>query len=126
MTGKTSALIIDEDKDIRLYFIKQLSRFGIETQTVETAEEGIDALQKNSYDFVIASLCVRTMGARSIARWVKLTVPKTRFYIITSWKGDLEKNILETDGIHGVMKKPLIYNEIQQIIGDFLPDGAKI
>ena len=115
-----NALVIDDDTDTRITFKKALNRLGCNVNEAESAEKGISKLAVMSYHIVFAALCVRSIGARSIARWVKNNCPDTRFLIITSWKGQLEHHILEIDGIHGVIHKPLLFAEIRDALLDQL------
>jgi CheY-like chemotaxis protein len=106
-------LVIEDNPATQEVLKRSLSRLGCEVFAVDTAETGTDELKKNHYDAVFAALCVREMGARSVARWVKNNSQQTKFFVVTGWKGDLETNLLQMDGIHDVVRKPLIFTEIR-------------
>ena len=114
------ALIIDDNLEARTMFKKALNRLGCNVHEAETAENGISQLAMMSFHIVFAALCVRNLGARGIARWVKNNCPNTKFLIITNWKGQLEHHILEIEGIHGVIHKPLLFAEIRDVLLDQL------
>ncbi|MBN1984478.1 MAG: response regulator [Chitinivibrionales bacterium] len=118
MNSAIHALIIDDNSESRTCLKKMLSRFGCDVDEVSTAEQGIELLLHSSFAMVIASLCVRSMGGRSVARWVKNNRPKTKFFILTSWQGELEPAILASDGIYGVIHKPFHFNEIRDVLGE--------
>jgi DNA-binding response OmpR family regulator len=113
-------LVVEDDPATQEALKRALSRLGCEVFLVDTAEKGIEELKKNRYDAVFAALCVREKGARSIARWVKSNSQQTRFFALTSWKGELESNLLNMDGIHDVIRKPLIFTEIRDKLLEYL------
>ncbi len=111
-----SALIIDDNCDVRGTFKKALNRLGCKVREAESTESGISELSLIPYNIVFASLCVKNIGARGVARWIKSNSPNTKFFIITSWKGQLEEHILAGEGIHGVIHKPLLFTEIRDVL----------
>lgn len=113
-------LIIDDDADLRDILRKNLIRLGCEVTLANTAEGGMDCLMQSKYDAVFAALCVRDMGGRSIARWVKNELMGTKFFIVTSWKGELEANLLKLDGIHDVIHKPVSFSEVRDKVLEHL------
>jgi DNA-binding response OmpR family regulator len=113
-------LVIDDDCELCETLRKSLLRLGCEVTIAETAERGLDRLQSEQYDAVFAALCVRDVGGRHIARWVKKQSSETKFFIVTSWKGDLEPRLLQFDGIHDVIHKPFNFTEIRDKIIEHL------
>jgi DNA-binding response OmpR family regulator len=113
-------LVIDDDEGLRETLRKSLMRLGCDVTVRYTAEQGLDELKKRTFDAVFAALCVRDMGARSIARWVKKNSSETKFLIVTSWKGYLESNLLKLDGIHDVVHKPVKFGEIRDKVLEHL------
>ena len=116
MDSVFNALIIDDNFDVRATFRKALNRLGCAVKEVESTEKGISELITTPFNLVLASLCVKNIGARGVARWIKSNSPNTKFFIITSWKGQLEEHILEVEGIHGVIHKPLLFTEIRDVL----------
>jgi CheY-like chemotaxis protein len=113
-------LVIEDNPATQEALKRSLSRLGCQVFVVDTAESGIQELEKNHFDAVFAALCVREKGARSVARWVKSKSPHTKFFVVTSWKGELESNLLQLDGIHDVIRKPLIFTEIRDKLLEYL------
>jgi sigma-B regulation protein RsbU (phosphoserine phosphatase) len=120
MSAMFHVLIIDDDTVLRELLRKSLSRLGCEVSVAETAEGGLEQLKRSSYDAVFAALCVREIGGRSIARWVKHQACATKFFIVTSWKGDLEPHLLRIDGIHDVIHKPISFTEVRDKVLEHL------
>ncbi|MBN1307048.1 MAG: response regulator [Chitinispirillaceae bacterium] len=113
-------LVIDDDADLCETLRKNLVRLGCEVTIADTAESGLEQLKSAKFDAVFAALCVRDMGGRSIARWVKDRLNGTKFFIVTSWKGDLEPNLLKLDGIHDVIHKPINFSEVRDKVLEHL------
>jgi sigma-B regulation protein RsbU (phosphoserine phosphatase) len=120
MSAMFHVLVIDDDSSLREILRKSLSRLGCEVTVVDTAERGIEELQNDQFDAVFAALCVREIGGRSIARWVKRQATDTKFFIVTSWKGDLEPHLLRVDGIHDVIHKPISFSEVRDKVLEHL------
>jgi len=120
MSTLFNALVIDDDSNVRTTFKKALQHLGCKVTEADSAEKGMSVLCNTSFNIVFAALCVKKKGARGVARWVKANSPNTKFFIITSWKGQLETTILSADGIHGVVHKPLLFTEIREILLEHL------
>jgi CheY-like chemotaxis protein len=117
-------LVVEEDPSIIAILHNELSRLGCSITFAITAEKGIATMQHSRFHAVLAGLCVRINGGRSIARWAKANSPQTRCYIITGWKGELEKNLLERDGIAGIIRKPISFRDLHNKLSEC--EGIKI
>lgn len=120
MNSLFSALIIDDNLESRSTFKRALVKLGCYVKEADSAESGIQFLLQFPYTIVFASLCVKQMGARGIARWIRKNRPRTKCFIVTNWKGELERNILAIDGIDGVVHKPLLFAEIRDTLLEHL------
>jgi CheY-like chemotaxis protein len=117
----TFSVLLAEDNPATAGVVQNcLFRLGCTVTVSTSAEEAIELLRKSPFDAVFAELCIRKQGGRGIARWVKSNCSNVKFFIITSWKGELEPNILKLDGIDGIIRKPLIFSEIRDKMLDFL------
>lgn len=113
-------LVIDEDEVVREALRKYLLRLGCEVVVADSAETGVETLNLIQFDAIFAALCIRDKGGRSVARIVKKQSPETKFFIMTSWKGDLEPHVLKYDGIHDVIHKPFSFSEIRDKVLEHL------
>jgi DNA-binding response OmpR family regulator len=113
MSNSFQMLIVSENLEMQVDLRKNLARLGCKVKCATSSESGIEELKKNNYDAVFADLCVREKGGRAVARWVKNESMKSKVFIVTSWKGELESNLLRLDGIHAVIHKPFIFSEIR-------------
>jgi len=114
MSPMFHALVVEDNPQTLKTLTNALTRLGYIVNSADTAEGAIDELNQNSYDAVFAELCLRGgQGGRGIARIVKKLHHNAKFFIVTSWKGDLEPGMLLIDGIDGIIRKPIIFNEIR-------------
>lgn len=114
-------LVIDDDAGLRESLTKYLVKLGCDVSTADTAETGIQKIQRVHYDAIFASLCMHRMGGRGIARWVrKNNGSDTKVFITTSWKGELEKGMLHYDGINDVIRKPFSFSEVRDKVLEHL------
>ena len=115
-----NVLVIEDNADVRDNLKKFLGRLGCEVSVAETAENGIEQLNASPFDAVFAALCMHSFGGRGIARLVKNQANPTKFFIMTSWKGELERDLLRFDGIHDVIRKPFSFGEIRDKVLEHL------
>jgi two-component system, NtrC family, response regulator HydG len=115
--GKSfQALVIDDDLEICQILQKVLNQLGCNVIFADSAEKGIEKFATVAFDLVFVALCIREIGARGVARWVRYRFPQTKVMATTSWKGELDKTILSFDGIHDVVHKPFKINEIRHTV----------
>jgi len=108
------ALIVSDDAESTLRQLQySLCRLGCRVHSAQSTESAVKELTKNPYDIVFAELCLKQGGGRSVGRWLKQMGLRTKFFIVTSWKGELEKEILRSDGISDIIHKPIIFNELR-------------
>ncbi|MFP4163618.1 MAG: response regulator [Chitinispirillaceae bacterium] len=113
MASTFHVLIIDDEENIRRALGRSLSKLGCVVNMAQTAERGLELLDTERFDAVFAALCVRESGGRGVARFVKQHYPDTKVFLVTGWKGELEPSLLQNDGIHEVIHKPLSFSEIR-------------
>lgn len=121
MNSMFNVLIIEDNSELSENLRRCLIKLGCDVSTAETAEGGIEKLQSFQYDAVFASLCLHSLGGRGIARWAKKNeMNDTKFFLTTSWKGDLERDLLRVEGIHDVIRKPFSFNEVREKVLEHL------
>jgi CheY-like chemotaxis protein len=87
-TSKPLALIVEDEASVRELICEVLSDEGIETISLETADEGFAYLQQNAVDLAIVVLDVRTPGrldglelaGLAEAQWPQLPIILTSGY----------------------------------------------
>jgi CheY-like chemotaxis protein len=113
MSAIFKVLVVEDNAATSTALQNALNRLGCQVISSSSSDEAIQELQKGQFDAVFAELCVRENGGRSVARFVKNQNLPSKCFIITGWKGDLEPGLLKNDGIHDIIRKPLIFKEIR-------------
>jgi CheY-like chemotaxis protein len=106
-------LVVEDNSATSTTLQNALNRLGCQVTVKNSSNDAIEELKKSTFDAVFAELCVRENGGRSVARFIRAQYPSTKCFIVTGWKGDLEPNLLKYEGIHGIIRKPLIFKEIR-------------
>jgi CheY-like chemotaxis protein len=109
-------LVIEENDATRDILQKELSQLGCRVTVPESSENAMKLLEKTRFDVIITDLCMRYMSARSLARMVKERFPETKIFVITGWKGELDQKMLEKDGIHAVLNRPIVFSKLRGLI----------
>lgn len=113
-------LILEERSSTREVLKESLQKLGCAVLFAESTEEIHQTFKATRIDAVFADLCLRTISIRSISRELKNQYPETKFFLITGWKGELDKNMLSHDGIDAVFHKPLIFSKIRDAVLEHL------
>ncbi|WCL49823.1 hybrid sensor histidine kinase/response regulator [Leptospira sp. GIMC2001] len=75
---ESTVLIIDDEESIRSALNRVLSREGYVTILAETAEEGIEILEKKNVDVVISDILMKGLSGIGVIQWAserKLNIP---------------------------------------------------
>lgn len=121
MNSLFHALVIDEDYEVRSSFRRILSRLGCLVDEIDSTTASIESVMCTTYySVVFAALCSRHIGARDIARWLRTNRPSTKLFVVTGWRGELERSILLLEGIHGVIHKPILFTEVRDALIEHL------
>jgi CheY-like chemotaxis protein len=121
MEPKPNVLVIDDNAALRDSLKHLLEKLGCAVATADTAETGIEQLQRSSYDAIFSALCLQRFGGTAMARWVKdNSAAGTKFFLTTSWKGELEPELLHSIGIHDVIRDPYDFNKLRDTVQEHL------
>ncbi|MFP4418344.1 MAG: response regulator [Fibrobacterota bacterium] len=115
-----SVLIVEESSEVGSSFKRSLSRLGCQVHMVAYGKDAIHQCEGSTYDIALISLSIRDIGARTAIRGIRMVCPHTKLFIVTSWYGSLNDNILCLDGVDGVLHKPARFSEIRRILFDHL------
>lgn len=119
--NRFNALVVDDSSTVAVPLQTALGRLGCLVRVVNSTDEARSELSEKQYDLVFVELCARGEGGgRGIARWIKSRCLPTRCLLLTGWRGELDHSVLRYDGIHGVIRKPLIFNDIRDTMIDVL------
>lgn len=116
MSSVFRALVVGDNPSTQKALQNVLVRLGYGVTLAEDSDGAIRELQRENFDAVFSELCIRDAGGRGIARWVRDNCLSTKCFILTSWRGNLENDLLNLDGINGVVRKPIVFNEVRDTV----------
>ena len=115
-------LIVEDDCSVRSFVARALAAAGY---TVETAEDGLDGLNKirnaaGAYDLVLSDIRMPAMDGIEMAREAARAFPSLRMMLMTGY-ADQRERAVELDGtVTGVVNKPFTLAELRERVGEAL------
>jgi DNA-binding NtrC family response regulator len=109
---KLKTLLVDDDELIRDAFSLVFMNKGCFLKAAETAEEGLKALEEESFDIIISDLKLPGIDGLEFFRHATVSQPDTVKVLISAY-GD-EKVISKAFkiGVHEFIEKPFSFNEL--------------
>ena len=117
---KMSILLVDDDEWIRhsltLFFENESCRLT----ALETAEEAVAALEKKSYDIIIADYRLPGMDGLQFFRKIKDSNGKARKVMITAYGNEDLVSESEVLGVEAFIEKPFTSKTIEDVLSGLL------
>jgi DNA-binding NtrC family response regulator len=118
--SKATALIIDDEKNIRLTLSKCLSFIDVEAEEAINGEEGLEKIESNTYDIIFLDLKMPGMNGIEVLKKIKEEKPDTSVVIITA-HGTVDSAVEAMKlGAADFMQKPFTPQEIREIVEEIL------
>jgi len=109
-------LLIDDDEWIRNSLILFFEGEGIELKALETAEEGLEELQKISYDIIIVDFRLPGISGLEFLKRIQVTHPQTIKILITAYKDKKLISEALSIGIQDFIEKPFTTKTIEKAL----------
>jgi excisionase family DNA binding protein len=117
---KTSILVIDDEKTIRLLFKQTLEELGHRVQVAESGFKGLELIKQQDFDMIFLDLKMPGMDGAELFRQIKTLKPKLPIIIITGYPdSDIMARAL-AQGPFGIMNKPFSESDIVAAVNSFL------
>lgn len=120
--GKSTLLVVDDEKIVRLMIDKMLKR---EKFNVILAENGAEAVEifdkmKDEIDLVLLDMIMPIMGGRECYFELKKRKEDVRVVVVSGYlnKDDLVE--LENNGIYGYLRKPFHIDDFLRVVNKAL------
>lgn len=108
-----TALVVDDEDNIRLFFQRALKTLGWESVAVESGREAIEMVGERHFDMVFMDLAMPEMNGVETFRQIREVAPTIFVVIATGYPGsDLMIQALEV-GPFAVMRKPFSLDELK-------------
>ncbi|UCF89902.1 MAG: response regulator [Desulfobacterales bacterium] len=118
-------LLIDDDEWIRDSLYLFFESEGCDLLALETAEEGIGALQDQAYDIIIADYKLPGLNGLEFLRQAHKTHSDAIKILITAYGNRKLIAEAQRDGIHDFIQKPFTSETILTSLGRLIETGPK-
>ena len=118
-------LLIDDDEWIRDALRIFFEEEGCRLVALETAEEGIEALQSQDYDIVIADYRLPGVDGLEFLSRVKLSHPNFIQILITAYANDEIVAKANSLGIHELISKPFSSRNIEDSLSRLIQNPMR-
>jgi DNA-binding NtrC family response regulator len=109
-------LIVEDEETLRESLKRLFTKEGFETDTTESAEEGLSLAGLNSYDVIISDIILPGMDGIQMLTKMREHLPDQVFIVITAY-ASLETALKALKaGAYDYIMKPIIHEEIKQIV----------
>ena len=115
-------LLIDDDELIRDSLSLFFESEGCQLQALETAEEGLEVLKNQSYDFVIVDYRLPGMNGLEFLKQVQKIHPHTLKVLITAYGNEEVVAEAKGIGIQDFIKKPFTSETFEAALARVVAD----
>jgi DNA-binding response OmpR family regulator len=121
---KKLALVIDDEKNIRLTFSETLAQMGFDTRTAANGEEALSKMKKTDFDLVLLDFRMSGMDGIEVLRRIREGHPKVRVIMITA-HGTVESAVEAMKlGAVDFIQKPCTPADIRELVGKVMEREA--
>lgn len=117
-------LIIDDDMDMCALLSRFLQRNGFETDAAHTGHKGIAKFNEQKFDIVLCDFRLGDKDGKDVLQEVKAINPQTIVIIITGYSDIKTAVDVIKLGAYDYITKPLIPDEVLNVIGKALQANA--
>jgi DNA-binding NtrC family response regulator len=116
MKQQVNILIVDDEKDVADILKDCISDEERSIDVCYDGLDGIDHIQRNSYDLVIVDLVMPKVGGLDVLKYAKIANPDVLVIIITGY-ASLETAIMAVrEGAYDYIRKPCKLEEIKIVV----------
>jgi DNA-binding NtrC family response regulator len=121
---KKPALVVDDERNIRLTFSETMTQMGFDTRTASNGEEALTKMQGAEFDLVLLDLRMPGMDGIEVLRRMRERYPKVRVIMITA-HGTVESAVEAMKlGAVDFIQKPCTPDEIRELVGKVMEREA--
>ena len=121
---KKLALVIDDEKNIRLTFSETLAQMGFDTHAAANGEEALLKMKTTDFDLVLLDFRMSGMDGIEVLRCIREGYPKVRVIMITA-HGTIESAVEAMKlGAVDFIQKPCTPAEIRELVGKVMEREA--
>lgn len=109
-------LVIDDDRSARLLLERVLVRAGHDVTLVDTAEQGLEKLNQQSYDLLITDKNLPGVDGLEVLRAARLKNPQAQAILITGFPTEATRKAASELGVFTYLTKPFGVHDIVSFV----------
>jgi signal transduction histidine kinase len=120
--GHERILFVDDEEGVVDMVKKMLEYLGYQVETKINSQEALETFksQPDQFDLVITDMIMPNISGIKLTREIREINPAVSIIICTGFRENIAKEEIESLGIGAVMVKPIVMQEMAQIIRDVL------
>jgi DNA-binding response OmpR family regulator len=118
--NRVRALVIDDEKSIRVSLGRALEDMGLEVQTAATGEEGVEKSSSGLFSIVMLDLKLPGIGGLEVLRQIR-SLGRPPSVVIISAHGTVNSAVAAMRlGAADFIQKPFSLEEVRAVVGEIL------
>lgn len=109
-------LIVDDETDIREFAKSFFKKRGIDVTTAGGGKEALRSVEKNNPDLILLDITMEDMTGVEVLRKLRENKNDVKVIMVTGIENEVTVNEANSWGIRGYIHKPLILEELEQIV----------
>ncbi|MBP9854373.1 MAG: response regulator [Candidatus Omnitrophica bacterium] len=109
-------LIVDDETDIREFAKSFFKKRGIDVTTAGGGKEALLSVKQNNPDLILLDITMEDMSGVEVLRTLRENKNNVKVIMVTGIENEETVNEANSYGIKGYIHKPLILEELEQIV----------
>lgn len=109
-------LIVDDETDIREFAKSFFKKRGLEVATASGGREALAAVEKDNPDLILLDITMEDMTGVEVLKTLREKKNDVKVIMVTGIENEETVNEANSWGIRGYIHKPLILEELEQIV----------
>lgn len=114
--GKIQVLLVDDEQEYVENLSERMALDGIDSNVAFTAEDGLEALERDPPDVMVLDLRMPGMGGMELLNRVRTDHPDTQVIILTGHGGKAAEQEARDRGAFAYLEKPVDYGGLKAVI----------
>lgn len=125
MNEPAKILLIEDERDIVDPFVRVFKNFSqLQLFTAFNARQGIEIAKREKPRVIMLDLRMPWMSGEEALKELKLSLPETKFIVMTGWEDGQTKQRIESEiGVDAYFYKPVNLEEVVETVLRFAEGG---
>lgn len=117
---RAKVLLVDDEPDLVDIFKSEFEDRDCQVFTASNGKEALEVLKSNQVDVVVTDICMPEMNGMELLQAIEQANGKKPFVVTMSGYSMYTPNQLYTEGSAGFIPKPLKYQQIVELIDNYV------